>query len=145
MPDRECDVFISYRWHDREQVDQLAQALQTAGLSVWLDRNEIENAASIQQRIDQGLAQARVLLACYSPAYPHSRPCQWELTAALIPATAETGPVRRVLVVNPEPDVRHIQPIQLRDLQHFNRTADFPQLAERIREAIQPVTGTLGA
>lgn len=145
MPDRECDVFISYRRHDWEQVDQLAQALQTAGLSVWLDRNEIENAASIQQRIDQGLAQARVLLAWYSAAYPHSRPCQWELTAALIAATAETGPVRRVLVVNPEPDVRHIQPIQLRDLHHFNCTADFPQLAERIREAIQPVTGTLGA
>ena len=59
------DLFVSYRRKDGESVEALVAALQETGLKVWLDRNEIADAASIQRRIDQGLSGCRALLAWY--------------------------------------------------------------------------------
>ena len=56
---------------------------------MWIDRTEIDDASSIQVRIEQGLARAGALLAWYSADYPRSRACQWEITAALIAARAD--------------------------------------------------------
>jgi len=141
-------VFISYRRKDSAQVDALVAALEAEGVPVWLDRDEIEDAASIQARIDAGLAEAHALLAWYSVDYPKSRACQWELTAALIAAGAETAPAKRLLVVNPEATASHIQPLQVRDLQHFAFTGesanDYADLARRIKAAVAPIVGTLG-
>ncbi len=39
-----------------------------------------------------------------------SRPCQMELTAALLAAHREGDPRRRILVINPEPSGTHIEP-----------------------------------
>jgi len=139
------DLFVSYRRKDAASVDALVAALRDEGLSVWLDRTEIDDAASIQTRIDAGLAEARALLAWYSADYPKSRACQWELTAALIAAGAETAPVKRLLVVNPEADAEHVQPTEVRDLQHFAFGGDHADLARRVAEAIRPVVGTFGA
>jgi tetratricopeptide (TPR) repeat protein len=145
------DLFISYRRTDVEIVEALAAALQRIQVSVWLDCNEIDDADSIQARIDQGLANCRVLLAWYSVDYPHSRPCQWELTAALITARAEIAPVRRLLVVNPEANADHVGPADVRDIQHLPPpagvadTAGLDDLAGRIAELVQPIQGTFGA
>ena len=106
--DGAADLFISYRHRDSDAADALVVALQRQRLRVWIDRSEIPDGASIQRRIDQGLAQARALLAWYSRDYPVSRACQWEITAAVVAARAETAPVQRVLVVNPEADDKHI-------------------------------------
>ena len=73
----------------------------------------------ITDEIRTGLAEPKALVAWYSPDYPKSRPCQMELTAALIAAQQASDPRRRVLVINPEPDARHIQPILLADEQHL--------------------------
>ena len=59
----EYDLFVSYRRKDRACVDNLVAAMRAQGLSVWIDRDEIEDAASIQRRIDEGLARSRALLA----------------------------------------------------------------------------------
>ncbi|QTF94207.1 toll/interleukin-1 receptor domain-containing protein [Halomonas sp. BM-2019] len=145
------DLFISYRRTDADIVDALAAALERAGVGVWLDRSEIDDADSIQARIDQGLANSRALLAWYSADYPHSRPCQWELTAALIAARGETAPVRRLLVVNPEIDADHLVLPELRDIEHLSAPAGVSDaagvdtLAERIVKLLQPIQGTFGA
>ncbi len=140
-----CDLFISSRRKDAQNVDALEKALEAEELKVWLDRNDIEDAASIQRRIDEGLAFSRALLAWYSVDYPKSRACQWELTAALIAAGAETAPVQRLLVVNPEENASHVEPLCVRDLQHFCFTGDYKALAQKIAEAVRPIEGTLGA
>ncbi len=49
-------LFISYRRSKASRVDALVAALEAEGVEVWLDREEIEDAASIQRRIDEGLA-----------------------------------------------------------------------------------------
>ncbi|WP_181872873.1 tetratricopeptide repeat protein [Billgrantia montanilacus] len=145
------DLFISYRRTDAEIVKALAGALQHIKVSVCLDCNEIDDADSIQARIDQGLANCRALLAWYSVDYSHSRPCQWELTAALIAARAETAPVRRLLVVNPETDTGHLVLPQVRDIKHLrapNEISDrsgLGALAGRIAELLRPIQGTFGA
>ena len=138
-------IFISYRRSHASPVDALVAGLEAEGVEVWIDRSEIEDAASIQRRIDEGLASCHALLAWYSADYPKSRACQWELTAALIAAGAETAPVKRILVINPEADNAHIQPLQVRDMQHFNLDGDVATLARRIAEATRPIQGELGA
>ncbi|HEY6898578.1 MAG TPA: toll/interleukin-1 receptor domain-containing protein, partial [Rhodocyclaceae bacterium] len=142
------DLFISYRHDDQEPVDRLVAALEAEELAVWLDRNEVDDAGDIQARITQGLAQSKALLAWFSARYPASRACQWEITAALIAARADTGPTHRVLAVNPEPGDEHIRPLAARNIQHFaapGTDADFAKLARQIAAVIQPIPGPLGA
>lgn len=138
-------LFISYRRSQSARIDALVIALKAVGIEVWRDRAEIDTADSIQRRIDEGLARCHALLAWYCVDYPNSRACQWELTAAWIAASAETQPVKRILVFNPEQSSAHIQPLQVRDLQHLDANCDDTALAHRILELIQPIQGELGA
>src|SRR5689334_5794460 len=111
----EYDVFISHAWSDGDQPREIAEALQAAGLKVWIDEKELQEFESITRGVQDNLARSKALLAFYSKAYPTRRACQWELTAAFITAQREGDPRRRVLVVNPEQGSDHIQPIELRD------------------------------
>ena len=132
------DLFVSYRRKNEANVEALVAALQEKGLRVWLDRNEIADAASIQRSIDQGLSGSRALLARYTVDYPKSRACQWELTASLIAAGAKKAPVGRLLVVNPEKNTSHIEPISVRDLQHFYFDGDYQTPAPKDRRCHPP-------
>lgn len=111
------DLFISYRHLDRERVAPLVTALRARGLRIWQDDREIHDFQSITQRIRDGLARAKALLAFYSKDYPRSRACQWELTAAFLAASTEheDPPLRRIFAINPEATAHHVQPITLRD------------------------------
>ena len=115
MTDPATDVFISYRHRDASQVHSLAEALQAAGVRVWIDDIRIEDFQSIQRSIENGLARSKALLAWYSADYPNSRACQWELATAFL-AAQQAGDIRqRVFAVNPEDSNTHIYPIELRD------------------------------
>ncbi|MDP2134798.1 MAG: tetratricopeptide repeat protein, partial [Sulfuritalea sp.] len=141
-------IFISYRRIDAAAVDILVAALKVEGIDVWIDRAEIDDAAAIQARIEQGLARAGALLAWYSADYPRSRACQWEITAALIAARAESTAAHRVIVINPETGGDHIRPLVARNIQHFAAPADaagFADLARRIAAVLAPIPGPLGA
>lgn len=114
MPDS-YDVFLSYAWADEPRVRLLEAALRARGMTVWRDVRNIDSFASITRSIEQGVARSRALVAYYSTTYPTRRACQFELTAAFVAAQSEGDPRRRVLVVNPEVDATHIEPIELRD------------------------------
>jgi tetratricopeptide (TPR) repeat protein len=144
----DADLFISYRRKDAEQVLPLAAALRGRGLSVWLDQHAIGDFAPITDEIRHGLAQSRALLAWYSEDYPKSRPCQMELTAALLAAQREGDPRRRILVINPEPTAEHIEPVELRDAQYTAaplNAAACASLAQRIAAHVAALPGPLGA
>ena len=54
------DVFISHASEDKEAVARpLAQYLQEAGISVWLDLLELRIGDSLRRKIDHGLARSR--------------------------------------------------------------------------------------
>jgi len=136
------DLFISYRWADRSSVAPLIAALRARGVRVWQDSREVEDFASIQQAVGNGLAGARALLAWYSGRYNESRACQWELTAAYCAGQAEGDPLRRILVVNPESANAHIHLPELFDQLHLSdrygpagpRAVE--ELADRIHAAL---------
>lgn len=143
------DVFISYRHADAGRVEPLVAALRSLGLRVWFDALSIEDFASITGRIAAGLARAKAVVVWYSARYPESRACQWELSTAFVAAQRDGDPRQRVLVVNPEPDNRHIDPVELRDgLYLVPASADplgaAPDLARRIAAQLGRVDGALG-
>jgi hypothetical protein len=147
------DVFVSHTWADRELlpvVRALARALGDEGLRVFLDEQELARFARITTTISQSLARSKVLLAFYSAAYPKSRACQWELTAAYLAAERHGDPAERILVVNPESGLQHLHPGELRDALAARPPAPDDQagltaLARSIAKRVGRVQGPLGA
>ncbi len=138
------DLYISYHRTDCVSVDALVKALRGEGLSIWINHFEVEGGAAVQSSLERGLSRSKALLVWYSTDYLQSRTCQWELTAGLIASEAETAPVKRLLVINPESRLAPFQPQQLRELFSLSFDGDFTGLARRITEAIRPIQGTLG-
>lgn len=144
------DVFLSYAHADQERVLLLRDALKAQGLEIWLDDSKIETFESISHAIERGLACSRVLLAFYSREYPVRRACQWELTTAFLAAQrAGVDPRNRVLVVNPEQGVDHVQPVELRDARYAVAVspgdgAGHRALAERVAKHVRGLETVLG-
>jgi hypothetical protein len=59
------DIFISYSSADRAKAQQLAEALQTRGWSVWWDRN-IPTGRAFDQVIEEALDQSRCVVVLWS-------------------------------------------------------------------------------
>lgn len=150
MTEATYDVFISYRHADAALVQPLAAELRsTCGLRVWIDAARIEDFATITGRIATGLARSKAVVAWYSARYSESRACQWELTSAFIAAQHEGDPRRRVLLVNPEFDNRHIHPVELRDELYLvpaasNGGCAYGELASKIAAHVGKLSGLLG-
>ncbi len=139
------DVFISYKRSDVEPVRLLAEVLRAKGLEVWLDENRVDDFASIQRSIEDGLAHSKALVAWYSTQYPQSRACQWELTRAFTSGQREPDARRRVLLINPERSNAHIHPVELRDALYRGAPGDLTELqatADAIVRHVAKITGT---
>jgi tetratricopeptide (TPR) repeat protein len=150
--DARYDVFVSHTWAapDLAAVRPLTQALHEQGLRVFIDDSGIDTFARITPTIIDALAASKVLLAFYSAAYPKSKACQWELTAAYLAAQRAGDPAERVLVVNPEPGFDHLHPGELRDAvapppPAANDHAGLIALANAIAKRTKTVQGPLGA
>ena len=59
-------VFICHRGSDAVLAERLANDLQSAGHSVWLDLWHISIGDQIIEKMDQGLSGSRYLVLCYS-------------------------------------------------------------------------------
>jgi hypothetical protein len=56
---KQWDAFISHASEDKDVAAPLAQALQRAGLKIWLDQHVLSLGDSLREKIDQGLADSR--------------------------------------------------------------------------------------
>lgn len=102
-------LFISYSRQNSTQVYRFADALQQAGVQIWLDREAINPLDDFPERIRDGLSRCHALLAWYSETYATSAYCQKELTAAWIASASLTRDVTsRVFIVNPLSGLSHI-------------------------------------
>lgn len=136
------DVFISYRHCDADQVRRVKAALERVGLGIWIDESGIEDFESIQQRVENGLAKSKVLLAWYSSSYPESRPCQWEFTTALTTALAARQALERILVVNPEGTPEHIYPELFRDQKYLiPGSTEIGAIVDAVNKRVRSVSG----
>jgi hypothetical protein len=150
VPDASFDVFLSYhRAPSLALALALRHALVAAGCSVFLDEDEVDDFASITRRLTEALAVTKALVAIYGTTYPTRRACQFELTAAFLAGEREGDPRRRVLAVNPDDGVAHIEPVELRDAL-FARAPDatdpiaVADLAGRIAHHVSTLEGDLG-
>ena len=61
-----ADVFISYKSRMRPRVRELAQALESLGLTVWFDA-ELEAGRSFSAVINAELEKAKCVIVCWTP------------------------------------------------------------------------------
>jgi TIR domain-containing protein len=139
------DVFVSYARRDAWRLRHLVAALREQGLRVFVDDSEVADFDSITGTISDQLAGSRVLVAFYSAHYLSRSACQWELTTAYLAGQREGDPLRRVLVVNPEPSPDHILPIELRDARHLRATAPARDMAVAIAARARRLATPIGA
>ncbi|WP_371597752.1 tetratricopeptide repeat protein [Streptomyces sp. NBC_00564] len=140
------EVFFSYPRADRAAVLPLVGALRDAGVSVFLDESGIDEFEGITDEIRSALAGARLFVAYCSATYPTRPACQWELLTAFRAAVALGRASERILVINPESVVDHIQPVQLRDARYGVTTEpeSAARLVERIVARVAGSPGCLG-
>src|SRR4051812_8885595 len=62
-------VFISYLRENRDTIDRLANELRNRGVTVWLDRNNIDPGARWRDAIRKAIQSGNFFLACFSKEY----------------------------------------------------------------------------
>lgn len=78
------DVFISYgRIDSKDFAIRLKTQLEQAGVSVWLDLNDIPLGVDFQQNIDTSILRAHSFLFLISPHSANSKYCTLEIEQAL--------------------------------------------------------------
>lgn len=144
------DVFLCFTRADPDgaaRVAEIEDALRAAGLRVFRD-TVIDEFAPITRELADAIAGSRVLLVYYSRVLATRYACQWELTAAFVAAKRHGAPANRVLAINPEPDSRHIAPMELADATFFSgpvTSRTMPGLVERVRRKVAEAGHPLGA
>jgi hypothetical protein len=80
------DLFVSYCWANKDDVDFLVAELQRQrpGVRIFLDRLELKPGAAWQHQIFQALDECAKIVAVYSPEYLQSKICLFEYNAALV-------------------------------------------------------------
>jgi hypothetical protein len=143
-------VFVSYAQADKNVARQVAEALQDAGLLVWIDAWELAPGDSIAQRIEEAIASSDILLVLLSQNSVASQWVQKELSAALsrelrdraitvIPALLEDCEIPGLLADRQYLDLRRDLPAAIRRLVEQIGSAprlDFSKLDGRTFEAM---------
>ncbi|MDP4230574.1 MAG: TIR domain-containing protein [Bacteroidota bacterium] len=62
------DIFISYSSKDKDKADQLSELLASAGLSVWVDQQNIHAASSWSEEIVKAIDDCHTLIVMLSPS-----------------------------------------------------------------------------
>jgi TIR domain-containing protein/uncharacterized protein DUF4384 len=77
-----AEVFVSYSSRDRGRVLRVAECLQAAGVSVWVDQNKIPGGANYGPEIVAGIKACKVLVLMCSDAALRSRNVKQEIQLA---------------------------------------------------------------
>lgn len=141
-------VFASYVREDYETVTRLASKLSEAGVTVWLDRNEIQPGSRWKRVITRAIRDGGFFLACFSKHYT-DRAISYmneELTLAI--ELIRQMPVDRpwfipILLDDCDVPEREIGAGEtLRDIQYVALFQDWDDGIGRILRVIQPTTKT---
>lgn len=124
-------VFVSYAHRDRTVAEEIARALDRAGISVWFDSWEMEMGDSIARRTREDLGASDFLIVLLSPESANSRWLREEVDFAL-----STELRQRSITVVPAiirdcevpSGLRSFLPIDLRS----DRASGISRLVERI-------------
>jgi len=77
-----ADVFISYCRNDSTPALDIAEHLESSGVTVWVDRFSIEGGANYGFEISKAIKDCKILLLCCSDASMRSREVKQEILLA---------------------------------------------------------------
>ena len=95
----EFDAFLSYSTHDAEWTLGLKHALESNGLRVWLDRDQIRPGNSIIADLEAGLEKCKSFVLVVSPSAVTSEWVKEEYHRAVTLAKAKDRPLQVIPVV----------------------------------------------
>lgn len=75
-------MFISYEWESQDDVKAIRDRLEKCGFSCWMDIGQMGGGDQLYAKIDRGIRNCKVVLACISPRFIVSHYCQRELNLA---------------------------------------------------------------
>lgn len=82
-PEFEFDVFLCHSGKDKPLVNEIAARFKEAGVTYWLDSEQIDFGDPIVQKIEDGLRRSRYVLPCVSTNLPPSGWSRAEYSAVL--------------------------------------------------------------
>ena len=137
-------VFVSYVNENFQMVDMLYQELDSCGIQVWLDRNDIAPGLRWKQEIRRAIQQGAFFIACFSQEYDERDKTYMneELTIAIEELrqrrtdSAWFIPVKLNECEIADRDIGGGD--TLRDFQHVNLYEDWDNGIRRILKVIQP-------
>ena len=84
MEHLDYEVFISYNWGIKKQVDILHANLKSkCGYKVWRDETNMKNTTDLDSALADAIQKSKVFLFCLTEAYTKSINCLNELTYAI--------------------------------------------------------------
>jgi len=137
----EWDVFICHAGTDKEEVARpLAKILESFGLRVWLDENELKLGDSLRKTIDHALSKSKYGIGILSKAFLDRDWPQREVNAF---ASLETPEGKVILPVWHEIDQGNISKYSpmLADKLAVRTSDGLTKVAFQVLEAIQPSVG----
>ena len=130
----EKTVFISYSHKDWRFVKVLFQALEKAGVRVWLDEHQLKIGDFLSDRITRAISEADYTIVVFSPNSVESEWVKYELSLAL--QLEETHKQARLLPIL-------LQQVQLPDSLAGRTYADF-RTADAMEKGYHHILRTLG-
>ena len=136
-------IFISYVKENIEIVDRLYQELDSHGIQVWLDRNDIDPGSRWKREIRQAIQQGAFFIACFSEEYNERNKTYMneELTIAIEELRQLSVDQKWFIPVKLNecevPDLDIGKGETLRDLQYVNLYEDWDVNLQRILEIVQ--------
>ncbi|GAA1560404.1 toll/interleukin-1 receptor domain-containing protein [Kribbella lupini] len=108
------DVFLCYKWEDKDSAQELLEALEERGLRGFRDEIGLDDWDPLTEKIREALRSSRTLVALVTPRFPISPHCRQELHEALTAAYhLDAGSTRRVLAVTQGVSAELLRPRQL--------------------------------
>lgn len=99
------DIFISHSSKDKQIVEKIIQDFRLAGITYWVDHEQINFGDAVTDKIENGLRESKNILVCISSNLGKSNWCR-----------AEYGPIlNRELSRSSKPTVNKVIPLRLDD------------------------------
>ena len=77
------DVFISYKWEIKENVEKIQQKLESVNISTWRDKNLQQNNDSLYLQLGKNIRNSQIFLCFLTKAYVKSAICIKEINFAV--------------------------------------------------------------
>jgi hypothetical protein len=129
-----AEIFISYSRLDSEFVNRLIGELDSKGLKVWIDRDDIEGGEKWRAAIVQAISLCRAFLLILSPNSANSRNVSTELTLA------ENKERRIIPIIYQACDIPDGMQYQLAELQRIDFTQSYEEAIKRLIRVLTRAT-----